>query len=252
MKVIAIANRKGGCGKTATAVNLAACLGQQGRRVLLIDTDIESHAALRLGVAAASQPGMYEVFNGAAVLAQAVISAAADEYDYVIFDTPPMLDTLTVNALCAADRVLVPVERGPHALDGGTRLRGIVAGLRERYGLAMGVTLLPSMLEPRTHLARTLLSEMRACWPREPAPLEIRRTVKVNEAAPQGLPLIDYEPPEAAAAGFVALADLMMGHRIAPRAAIVDAAPAETGQRVPNLTFSESMDSDHGRRVVLS
>src|SRR3569832_2655559 len=174
---------KGGCGKTATAGNLAACLGQQGRRVLLIDTDIESHAALRLGVAAASQPGMYEVFNGAAVLAQAVISdaahnvdlipgaaglmhaerllangrgrelalrkqlaAAADEYDYVIIDTPPMLDTLPVNALCAADRVLVPVELGPHALAGVTRLRGIVAGLRERYGLAMGVTLLPSML----------------------------------------------------------------------------------------------------------
>lgn len=288
MNVIAIANEKGGCAKTTTAINLAACLGRKGMRVLLVDLDAQAHAALGLGVTAEARPGLYDVLAGSAALAEAVIcdvadnvdlipgaatlagvepllaaapnrerkladllAAWADHYDYALLDCPPAQGLLSINALCAAEHVLIPVEPSPFAFGGVARLQDRVAVLGDHYDVTIKMSLLPSMVDRRSRLSQRLLAEFRETWPDQLMPVEIRHSVKVREAARCGRALIDYAPHAAVTAEFAALAEVMMGHPIdkdsrAPQSAAVL-------QRVPNLTFSESIDGhDEGRHVVLT
>ena len=159
MNIIAIANQKGGCGKTTTAINLAASLGEKGLRTLLIDADPQGHASLGIGQRLQEEPGLYEVFaldfpiSKAIIqdvcervdLIPATISLAAIEhvladmpqrerqlhnhletlgttYDYVIIDCPPALGLLSINAIRAANRILVPIDMSLFAIDGIERL----------------------------------------------------------------------------------------------------------------------------------
>jgi chromosome partitioning protein len=234
-KVYALANQKGGVGKTTTAINLAACLAEAGERALVIDLDPQANATSGLGMRA-NGTSSYDLLDGAPVaelakhtafanldlipskpdLAGAVVELAAREdgerylaqalasgtsqYDFVFVDCPPALGPLTVNALAAADRVLVPVQAEYYALEGLTQLMQSIDLIRRRLnpGLGIGGVLL-TMVDARTRLAQDVEAEVR----RHFGPLVFRtsvpRSVRLAEAPSHGLPAIAYDRRSAGA-----------------------------------------------------
>jgi chromosome partitioning protein len=248
MHIIAIVNQKGGCGKTTTAINLAAVLGQQDTRVLLIDMDPQGHASLGLGVAGAELAGLYELLKGDRRLDEVIqsgvtrgvdlipgnISLAAAEhlladqpdrdrqlsrhlamlegrYDCVVLDCPPALGLLSVNALRAADRVLIPVEPSLYSLDGIERLRETIHVLAGQYGIEPSVALLANMFDTRTRIARNMLEMLESQLPVDLCATRIRNSVCVREAACHGAPLSDYAPRAPVTADFRQLAEELFG-----------------------------------------
>ncbi len=247
MTTIAIANQKGGCGKTTTAINLAACLGRQGMSVLLIDIDPQGHASLGLGRGREEAPGLYEVFVQEAALPDAIlfdvlpgvdlipatISLAAIEhlladlpkrerqlalhldviapaYDYIVIDCPPTLGLLFFNALRAADLVLVPVELSAFSLDGVERLSETIDLLSEKYAIDLPVHLLPTLVDHRNRFTRDTLDTLRERYRGELLPVLIHQTVRLKEAAARGKPVIDHAPDCPASHDYVALAQTIL------------------------------------------
>jgi chromosome partitioning protein len=244
MTVIAVANQKGGCGKTTTAINLAACLGQKGQHVLLIDMDPQGHASLGLGMRCEDIPGLYEVFAGEATLDEVVlpevvpgvdvvpatISLAAAEhlledsaqrerqlsrhldplrhrYHYMVIDCPPALGFLSVNALRAADQVLIPIEMSLFALDGIDRLCETVALLREKYQVDLPIRVVPTLVDNRTRLTRQFLRQIWERFADEVSPVMVHYTVRLKEAVVAGKPIISFDPSSPAATQYMRLAD---------------------------------------------
>ena len=227
-RIYAFANQKGGVGKTTTAVNLAACLAEAGERVLLVDLDPQANATSGLGMRAGATSS-YDLLDGAplAELAQpspfpnlslvpskpelagaaVELSRRADGerflaeslenvegYDFVLLDCPPSLGPLTVNALGAAHRVIVPVQAEYYALEGLSQLMGSINLIKSRLnpGLAIAGVLI-TMSDTRTRLAAEVEEEVRKHFGTLVFDTVVPRSVRVAEAPSHGLPVTHYD-----------------------------------------------------------
>ena len=234
-RVIALANQKGGVGKTTTAINLAACLAEAGERALVIDLDPQANATSGLGMRA-NGTSSYDLLDGASIselakhtsfpnldlvpskpdLAGAVVELAAREdgerylaqalasgtsqYDFVFVDCPPALGPLTVNALAAADRVLVPVQAEYYALEGLTQLMRSIELIRRRLNPGLGIGgVLMTMVDARTRLAQDVEAEVRRHFGALVFRTSVPRSIRLAEAPSHGLPAIAYDRRSAGA-----------------------------------------------------
>jgi chromosome partitioning protein len=228
-RIYALANQKGGVGKTTTAINLAACLAEAGEPALVVDLDPQANATSGLGESAngtstydlldgaplrelvkpTSFPNLYLVpskpdLAGATVeLAQRgdgdtylrqALSSGADQYSYIFLDCPPSFGPLTVNALAAADRVLIPVQAEYYALEGLSQLVRSVDLVKARLNprLALGGVLL-TMVDARTRLSADVEAEVRRFFGELVFRTSVPRSVRLAEAPSHGLPAIAYD-----------------------------------------------------------
>jgi chromosome partitioning protein len=230
--VYAIANQKGGVGKTTTAVNLAACIAEAGYASLLIDMDPQSNATLGLGIDKHITPTVYDALLDGVPLADTVVASQIsnlgvvpagpdlaganvelprapgsesrlrdaltpirDRYAFVLLDCPPSLGPLTVNALVAADRVIVPVQSEYFALEGLAGLLDTLSLVQRELNPRLTVAgMLLTMHDGRTRLAQDVESEVRRHFPELVFETVIPRNVRVGEAPSFGQPVIHYDP----------------------------------------------------------
>ena len=247
MKIIAVANQKGGCGKTTTAINLAACLGNREQRVLLLDLDPQGHCSLGFGVFNEDARDLYDVFTGEIVLEEIILpdvftgvdvvpatktlqaaenlpgrkeerdrllakylTPLRDRYDYVVVDCPPSMGLLCFNALAAADLVLIPIEMSLFGMHGIDRMYEVIRALRERHGRDIPVRVLPTLVDSRTRLCRQFLREIGERFADDVLPVMVQFTVRLKEAVRQGVPIIACEPHSTVAVQYDRLANEMM------------------------------------------
>jgi chromosome partitioning protein len=242
-RVVAIANQKGGVGKTTTAVNLAVALAQSGQRVLLIDLDPQGNATSGLTpepiksgtiydslvnrtplsqVTRESRPSLYlapsstdlvgaeielATMEGRERRLKAELSEESKKYNFVLVDTPPSLGLLTLNALVAADSVLVPMQCEYYALEGLSSLlatiRKVKAVLNPELEL-MGVVL--TMFDPRNRLSHEISLEVNKHFPQRVFQTVIPRNVRISESPSHGLAVIEYDPKSVGAESYRLLA----------------------------------------------
>ena len=248
-KIIAVVNQKGGVGKTTTTVNITAALHALGRRVLLCDFDPQANATSGMGVDKnAASPNVYDVLVAGAGPARAVVStqygdvlpsnkalagagvemigidnrekllknaldSLADRYDFIFIDCPPSLELLTVNALCAADSLLVPVQCEYYALEGLSDLLATVRLVKRRLNpqLSMEGVLL-TMFDSRTNLSLQVAEEVKRHFPGQVYATVIPRNVRLSEAPSHGKPVSAYDAFSRGTEAYDQLAREIMEH----------------------------------------
>jgi chromosome partitioning protein len=250
-RVFAIANQKGGVGKTTTAINLAASLAANDLRVLVIDSDPQGNATTGLGVAKnTGRPSMYDVLLGGASPQDAIIATdleglhiiTADKnlvganlelvdlpnrehrlreciaeiresYPFILIDCPPALDLLTLNALIAADAVLVPIQCEFFALEGISELMDTIDRIRDSFNHPLQIAgILLTMYDDRTNLTRQVASDLREFFGEQVFRTFIPRSVRLAEAPSFGKPILTYDPRSRGAESYIQLAKEILEH----------------------------------------
>jgi chromosome partitioning protein len=242
--VYAIANQKGGVGKTTTAVNLAACVAEAGYEALLVDIDPQSNATIGLGVGKDRLSTMYDVLIGDVEMSEVIVATTIgqlwlapagpdlagatvelprmpgsetrlrealanirDRFAFTLLDCPPSLGPLTVNALVAADRVIVPVQAEYFALEGLAGLLDTLSLVQRELNPHLTVAgMLLTMHDGRTRLAQEVEREVRAHFPELVFDTVIPRNVRIGEAPSFGKPVIHHDPHCAGADAYFELA----------------------------------------------
>lgn len=250
-RVLAIANQKGGVGKTTTAINLAASLAANDLRVLVIDSDPQGNATTGLGVAKdPDRPSLYHVLLNDTPAQNALVStdleglhlisadknlvganlelvdlprrefrlrerieSVRNEYSYVLIDCPPALDLLTLNALIAADAVLVPIQCEFFALEGISELMDTIDRIRDAFKHPLEVEgILLTMYDDRTVLTRQVAADLREFFGDEVFKTVIPRSIRLAEAPSFGKPILTYDPRSRGAESYIKLAKEILQH----------------------------------------
>lgn len=251
-RIMAVANQKGGVGKTTTAVNIAAGLALGGLNVVVIDSDPQGNASTALGISHnAGVPSLYDVViedlslnevmqacpdienlsvvpstidlssievslvgtEGREYRLRSAIEKANLEADYIIIDCPPSLGLLTLNSLVAANEVLIPIQTEYYALEGLTQLVNTINMVKESANAELHIsTILLTMFDKRTNLAQDVAADVREHFPEQTLEVEIPRNIKISEAPSYEQTVLTYDPKSAGGVAYLAAA-----HEIANR-----------------------------------
>ncbi len=245
-KILAIINQKGGVGKSTTAVNLSAALGAMGKEVLLVDLDPQGNATSGYGIDKRALDGcVYNVLLGETPVEEVILSCVAEgvdvlpstislagaevelvnemarenrlksalgslrgRYDYILIDCPPSLGLLTINALVAADKLLVPIQCEFYALEGVTKLLDSMKRVKSILNPSLDIFgIVLTMYDSRTNLANQVVNEVRSFFGDEVFETLIPRTVKLSEAPSYGQSILEYAPDNKGALAYNDLAE---------------------------------------------
>jgi chromosome partitioning protein len=250
-RVIAISNQKGGVGKTTTAINLGASLAASEVSVLVIDTDPQGNATTGLGITKdPDKSSVYNVLLGGVPARSAVLTTALEglsiipadknlvganlelvdvperesrlreaireirhEFAYILIDCPPALDLLTLNALVAADSVLVPIQCEFFALEGVSELMDTIDRIRDSFQHRLALEgILLTMFDDRTNLTRQVAADLKEFFGRQVFRTVIPRSIRLAEAPSFGKPILGYDPRSRGAESYIKLAKEILDH----------------------------------------
>lgn len=251
-RVIAVTNQKGGVGKTTTAVNLAASLGDMGKRVLLVDADPQGNSTSGFGVnkkdlkkstyhllvegARADEIRLITPFKKVDILPAGIELAAAEielvdlpervyklrsailpvkeSYDYILIDCPPSLGLVTLNALTASDTILIPIQCEYYALEGLSQLMATVRQVKRLYNARIDIEgVLLTMYDGRLNLTLQVVDEVKKFFPKKVFKTVIPRNVRLSEAPGFGMPVLYYDRVSKGTAAYCELAEEMLKNR---------------------------------------
>ena len=245
-KIIAVANQKGGVGKTTTAVNLSAAMGERGHKTLLVDIDPQGNASSGVGIDRRSVPkSTYELLIGEAGAKEALVQTQfpnltilpsslnlagaelelvdfdhrearlktalaplREEYEYLFIDCPPSLGMITTNALCAADTLLVPIQCEYYALEGLSQLMNSVRRVKRQYNERLEIEgVLLTMYDGRLNLTQQVVEEVKKYFPRKVFRSVIPRSVRLSEAPSYGVPIMYFDKSNRGTEAYRSLAE---------------------------------------------